>query len=83
MSGFIGFNCKVCRRPFFVMHNTARNIVDDASAIKRYEKKGYKLVVIPSELVGDIEKWCQCGEKKGKPREEKSNETDKTEYPDW
>lgn len=56
----LGFNCTSCGKPFFVVINDAQAILDDAVAIKRYQKKGLKLSKIPSEIVRDITKWCMC-----------------------
>lgn len=63
---FLGFNCKKCGKPFFVMHNTPENIMDDKTEIRKYQRKGYELINIPKKIVADIKSWCGCNTVKEK-----------------
>lgn len=55
----IGFNCKHCAKPFFVMHNTPQDILDDSKVIKAYQEKGFKLIDIEIDFK-DLNNWCGC-----------------------
>lgn len=61
--GLIGFECKECNKPFFAMINTPQCILDDATAIKRYQRKGFEFKELDFDA-SDINNWCNCKGKK-------------------
>lgn len=60
MSSLIGFFCRKCSLPFFIMIDTPQNILDGAKEIKKYQKRGFDFEEIDSKYLKE-NKLCSCG----------------------
>lgn len=54
-ANLLGFECKECNRPFFMLRNTVECILDDKTEINKYKKRGFEL-----KEYNEAVNWCNC-----------------------